>query len=46
MIYIKEDHPLKLSGTTSLFISFKFNQEAIDIIKGADKYSYDVATHI
>jgi len=40
MIYIKEDIPQKISGVTSLFIKFDFNQEIIDILKSCDKYIF------
>ena len=46
MINIIEDNCLKLSGVTSLFLSFPFNQEAINIIKSSDKYAYDKKTYI
>ena len=45
MIIIKEDSPKKISGLTSLFVSFKYNPEIINVIKSADKYSYDKNTH-
>lgn len=41
MITIKEDTPKKLSGVTSLFLSFDFNQKIIDQIKTCPVYSYD-----
>lgn len=46
MIRIKEDKPIKLSGITSLFISFDFNLQVIEVIKSTDIYSYDKNTHI
>ena len=41
MIKIEEKDPIKLSGLSSLFISFKYNQEIIDIIKSSEKYIYN-----
>lgn len=46
MIKIKEDKCLKLSGITSLFISFDFNLRVIETIKATDKYIYDKKTHV
>lgn len=46
MIKIKEDKCLKLSGITSLFISFDFNLHVIETIKATDKYNYDKKTHV
>lgn len=46
MIKIKEDKCLKLSGITSLFISFDFNLQVIEIIKATDKYIYHKKTHV
>lgn len=46
MIKIREDKCIKLSGITSLFISFDFNLQVISIIKTTDKYIYDKNTHI
>lgn len=40
MIYIKEDKPIELSGTSSLFISFNYNQKVIDFLKTLDIYRY------
>lgn len=45
MITIEEKDPLKLSGTTSLHVSFPYNAEAINIIKCARNYSYDRKTY-
>lgn len=46
MIKIIEAPPNKLSGITSLHISFDFNAEIIPILKSCDKYIYDKKTHI
>lgn len=46
MISIKENTPDKISGITSLFVSFSFKQEIVNIIKRASKYVYDKKTHI
>jgi len=46
MIRIREDKCVKLSGITSLFISFDFNLQIIETIKQTDKYVYDKKTHI
>ena len=45
MIKIKEDKCVKLSGITSLFVSFSFNKDIINIIKSYDKYVYDKKTY-
>lgn len=45
MILIKEEKPQKLSGMTSLFLSFPFNKEVINVIKCYDKYVYDKKTY-
>ena len=41
MIYITEDTPKKLSGITSLFLTFKYNPQIIETIKTCDKYIYN-----
>ena len=41
MINITEDTPKKLSGITSLFLTFKYNADVISIIKTCDRYIYD-----
>lgn len=46
MIRIKEDKCVKLSGITSLFVSFDFNLEVISVIKTSDKYIYNKKTKI
>ena len=45
MITITEKLPVKLSGTSSLFINFPFNTEIIEIIKQTDKYIYNKEDH-
>lgn len=40
MILIKEDTPKKLSGITSLFIKFDFNNKVLDIIKSCSACNY------
>ena len=45
MINIEERKCQKLSGITSLFLSFNFNPEIINIIKTYDKYVYDKKTY-
>lgn len=45
MIDIIESTPTKISGTTSLYLSFPFNQEVINIIKSCDKYVFDKKTY-
>ena len=45
MVQIEERKCEKLSGITSLFLSFPFNQEIIGIIKSYDKYAYDKKTY-
>lgn len=46
MIRIQEEKCKKLSGMTSLFISFDFNLQVIETIKSTDKYVYDKKTRI
>lgn len=41
MINIKEDIPTKLSGLSSLYVSFKYNADIVNVIKCSDKYVYD-----
>lgn len=41
MILIEEKAPKKLSGLTSLHISFPYNAEVITAIKQCSKYAYD-----
>lgn len=43
MIYIEEKPCRKLSGFSSLFISFKFNKDIIPVLKQTDKYIYNEA---
>ena len=45
MILIREGKCQKLSGITSLFLSFPFNKEVINTIKSYDKYVYDKNTY-
>ena len=45
MINIVENKPSKLSGVTSLYVSFSYNPEIINIIKSCDKYVYDKKTY-
>jgi SNF2 family DNA or RNA helicase len=44
MITIREDICKKLPGITSLFISFAFNQEIINLLKNCDAYIFDKKT--
>lgn len=45
MIYITENTPEKLSGTTSIFLSFKYNPEIINLIKtNFTVYNYNKKT--
>lgn len=46
MIYITEGTCTKLSGLSSLYISFKFNQDIINVIKTSDKYIFDKKTYL
>ena len=46
MIHIFEDKPKKLSGNTSLFLSFLFNEQVIDVIKSSGTYRYDKVTKL
>ena len=45
MIRIREASPTKLSGLTSLYVSFDFNPEIVPIIKSCEKYIYDKKTY-
>ena len=46
MICIKEDEPAKIPGMTSLFVSFPFNQEIVDMLKTQDVYCYDKKSRV
>lgn len=46
MIKIVEATPTKLSGLSSLYVSFNYNADIINVIKSSDKYIYDKKTHI
>jgi SNF2 family DNA or RNA helicase len=46
MIHIFEDKPNKLSGNTSLFLSFAFNQDVINIIKSSGSSNYGKTTKL
>lgn len=45
MILIEEKIPNKASGLSSLFISFKYNPEIIEIIKGSTNYYYNKSNY-
>lgn len=45
MIRIIEREPTKLSGLSSLYITFDYKREIIDIIKTLDKYIYNPKTY-
>ena len=45
MINIEERISNKIPGGTSLFVSFQYNQNIIDIIKGCDTANYNKKTH-
>ena len=45
MIKIIEREPTKLSGLSSLYITFDYKREIIDIIKTLDKYIYNPKTY-
>ena len=46
MIKITESTPIKISGETSLFLSFPFNTSVISVIKGCSSYNFDKKTHL
>jgi SNF2 family DNA or RNA helicase len=46
MIRIFEEKSNKLSGNNSLFLSFYFNQDVIDIIKSSSSYNYSKDTKL
>lgn len=45
MITIDERQSKKLPGSSSLFISFSYNQEIVSLLKSFELYSYDKKTH-
>ena len=45
MITITEKTPIKISGISSLFITFSYNADIITTLKNCDKYNYDAKTH-
>lgn len=45
MITIEERQSEKLPGTSSLFVSFPFNQDIISLLKSFDAYSYNKKTY-
>ena len=46
MIYILEDKNKKVSGNTSLYVTFAYNQEIVNIIKSLDVYYYHKDSHM
>lgn len=46
MIYITEQLPTKLSGLSSLYISFDYNTEVVTTIKNCTKYVYNPKTFV
>lgn len=46
MIYIKEAQPKRVSGLTSLFLKFDFNQDVIDVIKEFSPHVYNKTTQV
>lgn len=44
MIYIVENKPKALTGLSSLFVTFTFNKDIINLIKCYDTYNYDPNT--
>lgn len=40
MIQIQESEPLKISGETSLRVTFPFNPAVIDVLKGCSSFHY------
>lgn len=46
MIKIEESTPRKLSGRTSLLITFPFDQGVIDVIKALPTYVYHKKDHV
>ena len=46
MIYITEKRAEKLSGLTSIFVSFNYNQQLINLLKSNfPVYNYNTKTH-
>lgn len=45
MITIDERQSEKLPGSSSLFVSFSFNQEIVNLLKSFETYSYNKKTH-
>ena len=46
MIYIEEKQPEKVPGLTSLFITFDFKKEIVDILKTCTPCNYSGKTNI
>lgn len=46
MIYIYESTPTKVSGQTSLYVKFDFNQDIVNALKTMGTFSYDKKTHL
>lgn len=46
MIYIFEDKANKLSGNTSLFLSFSFNEDVINVVKSSGPARYGKTTRL
>ena len=46
MIYIFEDKKRQLGGITSLFLSFEYDKQVINIVKASGTYKYDAEKHL
>ena len=46
MILIKEDKPNKMTGSTSLFLSFDFNKDVIETIKKEPIFDFNSQTKL
>ena len=46
MIYIFEDDSRELSGTKSLFINFKYDQQIVNLIKSSETYKFHKDNHL
>lgn len=45
MIYITESENRKVPGTSSLFVSFNYNEDVINSLKTLEVYNYDKKNH-
>ena len=46
MIYINEEISKKIPGNTSLFVSFNYNADVVNVLKNCEVANYDKKTHV